>query len=111
MVACVQRVLSAKVQIDGRTAAEIGRGLLILLGIRKGDTDESAEYLAGKCCNLRIFEDQNGRMNLSCGETGGELLIVTNFTLCGDCAKGNRPSFDGPVTLFLDTDAMRKRKP
>ena len=86
--------LSAQVDIDGRNTAKIGRGLLIFLGIRKNDTRQDAQYLSGKCCNLRIFEDENGKMNLSCGEIGGELLIVTNFTLCGDCVKGKRPSFD-----------------
>ncbi len=149
MTACVQRVLSAGVEIGGKPVSTIEKGLLILLGVKKGDTEEDAAYLARKCCGLRIFSDENGKMNLCCGEVSGELLIVTNFTLCGDCAKGKRPSFDsaerperakplaefftrecektglsvktgvfgadmkvslendGPVTLILDTSAMK----
>jgi len=87
--------MSASVGIDARIAAKIEKGLLILLGVKKGDTEEDAVYLARKCCELRIFEDGGGKMNMSCADAGGGLLIVTNFTLCGDCSKGRRPSFDG----------------
>ncbi len=94
MIALVQRVSRAKVVIDGETQGEIGRGLVILLGVQVGDTQADGTYLAEKCAGLRIFEDENGKMNLSPADIGGELLIVTNFTLCGDCAKGRRPSFE-----------------
>jgi len=95
MVACVTRVSSASVKIDGKVFSEMSRGLLILLGVRKGDSFGDAEYLAAKCCGLRIFEDEAGRMNIDAAEAGGEIMVVTNFTLCGDAKKGKRPSFDG----------------
>ena len=94
MTAVVIRVSSASVDIDSERVAEVGKGLLILLGVENGDTKKEAEYLAGKCAGLRIFEDGEGKMNLSAADVGGELLVVTNFTLCGDCVKGKRPSFD-----------------
>ena len=95
MVAVVQRVANASVTIDHVVRAEIGRGLLILLGVRVGDTAADADALAAKCAGLRIFEDDAGKMNLSAEAIGGSLLVVTNFTLCGDCSHGKRPSFDG----------------
>ena len=93
MRAVVQRVKRACVTIDGTKTAEIGGGFLILLGVHETDTEADAEYLAKKCCGLRVFEDDNGKMNRSVQDVGGEFLIVSNFTLYGDCRKGNRPSF------------------
>jgi D-tyrosyl-tRNA(Tyr) deacylase len=91
--AVVQRVAHAKVTVDGRTTGEIGPGLLVLLGIRKGDTEEQADKLARKLLALRIFEDDDGRMNRSVTDIGGDILCVSQFTLYGDARKGNRPSF------------------
>ena len=93
MRAVVQRVGSASVSVDGETIAAIGRGLLVLLGVKNGDTEEDADKLARKLVALRIFEDADGRMNLSVGDAGGEILCVSNFTVYGDARKGNRPSF------------------
>jgi D-aminoacyl-tRNA deacylase len=91
--ALVQRVSAAAVEVDGREVARIGTGLLVLLGVRTGDTPEQADRLAGKVERLRIFEDAGGRMNLSVRDAGGELLCVSQFTLYGDAREGNRPSF------------------
>jgi D-tyrosyl-tRNA(Tyr) deacylase len=91
--ALVQRVSSAAVAVDGEEIARIGPGLLVLLGVRRGDTAEDADRLAAKLLRLRVFEDAVGRMNLSVHEAGGELLCVSQFTLYGDVRKGNRPSF------------------
>ena len=93
MRAVVQRVSSARVTADGETTGQIGRGLLVLLGVKRGDTAEQADRLARKLLALRIFEDDEGRMNLSVGDVGGEVLCVSQFTLYGDARKGNRPSF------------------
>ena len=93
MRAVVQRVSSASVTVDRETIASIGRGLLILLGVKNGDTDEDADKLARKLLALRVFEDADGRMNLSVEDAGGEILCVSNFTVYGDTRKGNRPSF------------------
>lgn len=93
MRAVVQRVKHAKVEIEGKVKASIGKGLLILLGVHETDTQEDAVYLAKKCCATRIFEDENGKMNLSAADVNGEILVISNFTLYGDCRKGNRPSF------------------
>ena len=89
----VQRVREACVRIAGEVVGEIGRGLLILLGVKNGDNDETARWLAEKTISLRIFEDEDGRMNRGLSETGGSLLVVSQFTLYGDCSKGRRPSF------------------
>jgi len=89
----VQRVREARVRIAGEVVGEIGRGLLILLGVKNGDNDETARWLAEKTISLRIFEDEDGRMNRGLSETGGSLLVVSQFTLYGDCSKGRRPSF------------------
>ncbi len=94
MKALIQRVKKASVTIDGELYAKIGTGLLILLGVEKGDGKENAEKLVKKLVNLRIFEDENKKMNRSLLDVNGEMLIVSQFTLCGDCKKGTRPSFD-----------------
>jgi len=93
MKVVVQRVSSAQVSIDGSIVGKIGKGLVILLGVKEGDTEADARFLAEKCVNLRIFQDENDKMNLSALEIGGELLSISQFTLYGDCRKGRRPSF------------------
>ena len=93
MRAVIQRVSSAQVDIDGETAGSIGRGLLILLGVGHGDTEEQAERLWSKISRLRIFEDADGKTNLSLADVEGEVLVVSQFTLYASCKKGNRPSF------------------
>jgi D-tyrosyl-tRNA(Tyr) deacylase len=94
MIALVQRVTSARVTVEDAVTGEIGTGLLILLGVARGDEASDAAYLARKVAALRIFPDENGRMNRSIGEVGGAVLAVSQFTLIANCAKGNRPSFD-----------------
>ena len=94
MKAVIQRVAEARVEVDGRTVGAIGQGVLVLLGVEKGDTTEDADWLAEKIVSLRIFEDEAGKMNLSLPDMGGALLAVSQFTLAGNCAKGRRPSFD-----------------
>ena len=89
----MQRVSSARVEIDGEVAGSIGRGLLVLLGVGQGDSEKQAHWLADKIAGLRIFEDDDGKMNLSVEEVGGSALVVSQFTLYGDCRKGRRPSF------------------
>ena len=93
MKACVQRVLSGKVVVGGDTVAEIGKGLVVLIGFEKGDLKSHVEKMAKKVVELRIFEDSAGKMNLSLKDVRGELLAVPNFTLAADCRKGRRPSF------------------
>lgn len=94
MRAVVQRVSRAKVTVDGQTAGEIGAGVLVLLGVGQTDTEADAVYLAEKVCWLRIFEDQDGKMNRSVLDAGGSVLAVSQFTLYGDVRRGRRPSFD-----------------
>lgn len=93
MRAVVQRVKQSTVKADNEIVGQIGNGLLVLLGVAKGDTAKDADYLANKIINLRIFEDEDRKMNRSLLETGGELLAVSQFTLLADCRKGRRPSF------------------
>lgn len=85
--AVVQRVTSSKVSVDGKTVGEIGKGFNVLLGVVEGDTDEQAILLAGKIARLRVFEDENGKMNLSVNDVGGEILAISQFTLCADCKR------------------------
>lgn len=93
MRALVQRVSRAQVDVDGECVAQIGCGLLVLLGVRVDDTDADALYMADKLAGLRVFEDENGRMNRALTDVDGALLVVSQFTLYGDCRKGRRPSF------------------
>jgi len=93
MKAVVQRVSHAAVRVDGETVGSIRKGFLILLGVTHGDTEAQAEKLAKKICGLRIFPDENGKTNLSLKDVGGELLVISQFTLYADCHKGYRPSF------------------
>jgi D-tyrosyl-tRNA(Tyr) deacylase len=112
MRAVVQRVSSAKVSIADQITAEIGTGLLVFLGVARDDGPADAEYIAAKTRDLRIFPDEDGRMNRSIVENGGAVLIVSQFTLQGDCRKGRRPSFDGaapgPVARALYEDVVRR---
>lgn len=89
----VQRVKEAKVEVDQKIVGKIGKGFLVLLGVTESDTKENADYLVKKLCNLRVFSDENGKMNLDIKKVDGQLLIVSQFTLYADCSGGNRPSF------------------
>ena len=89
----VQRVKNAEVKVDGKITGSIENGFLVLLGVTHTDTTETADYLVKKLCKLRIFEDENEKMNLGLKDVGGSLLIVSQFTLYADCSEGNRPSF------------------
>lgn len=93
MRAVLQRVTHASVKVDGETIGEIGNGFLILLGVAEEDNEAAADKIADKICRLRIFQDGDGKTNLSLADVGGELLVVSQFTLYADCHKGNRPSF------------------
>lgn len=94
MIAVIQRVTNAFVKINENLISEIGKGMLVFLGIEKEDNIKDADYLANKIINLRIFEDSQGKMNFSIKDISGEILVVSEFTLAGDCKRGNRPSFD-----------------
>jgi D-aminoacyl-tRNA deacylase len=94
MRAVVQRVLSSNVKVDGKTVSSIGNGMLVLLGISKDDDQKGIEYISDKILNMRIFVDENGKMNRGISDTGGEILVVSQFTLYGDARKGRRPSYD-----------------
>ncbi|MBL0225818.1 MAG: D-tyrosyl-tRNA(Tyr) deacylase [Geobacteraceae bacterium] len=115
MKAVIQRVTSSSVVVDNRTVGTIGRGITVLLGVERGDDESKADWLARKICDLRIFSDEAGKMNRSVTEAGGELLVVSQFTLAGNCAKGKRPSFDtaappdeGKRLYDYFVDAVRK---
>lgn len=153
MRAVVQRVTSANVVIDGKVKGEISKGFMVLLGVMKGDSVEQVDILVKKIFNMRVFEDENEKMNLSLTQVDGELLVISQFTLGADCSHGNRPSFinaerpdvaiplyedfvaklenllgkpvatgefgadmkvtlcnDGPVTIILDTEEIKKKK-
>ena len=94
MRAVVQRVTSACVRVNHRIVGEIGKGLLVFAGVEKGDGADDVRYIASKVSDLRVFEDAAGKMNLSLADTGGMVLVVSQFTLCADCRRGRRPSFD-----------------
>lgn len=93
MIVVVQRVSNASVNVEGRTVGQIGAGLLLLIGVADTDTLQDIEFVAGKCVNLRIFGDEEGKLNRSLLETGGQILAISQFTLLGDTLKGRRPSF------------------
>ena len=93
MIAVIQRISSGNVVVDGKVVAECGIGLYVLVGVTHEDTEEDVNLLADKIAKLRVFTDENGKMNLSVNDVGGEILAISQFTLCADCKKGNRPSF------------------
>ncbi len=93
MIAVWQRIIKASVTVDNQVVASVGRGALVLAGVEKDDTESDVAFIADKCANLRVFSDEDGKLNRSILDTGGEMLIVSQFTLCGDCRKGRRPSF------------------
>jgi len=95
LIAVIQRVKNAKVEIDNKVCGECGKGFLVLLGIATGDTTIDADLLTAKIAKLRVFSDDNGKMNLSVNDVGGEMLIISNFTLLANYKKGNRPDFFG----------------
>ena len=99
----IQRVNSASVKVDGNVIGSIGKGYLILFGAGEGDTEDMLVPFADKICKMRIFADENGKTNLSINDVGGEMLIVSQFTLYADCRKGNRLENDGPFTIVLDS--------
>ncbi len=105
MRAVLQRVKQARVEVDGQVTGSVGAGLLVLLGIARWDTQSDAEWLVEKVAHLRVFHDENGKMNRNVREAGGGLLVVSQFTLYGDCTRGRRPSFDdaapGPQARVL----------
>ena len=95
MTLVIQRVSSSSVSVDGKTAGAIGKGLMILIGVHRDDAEASADFLAAKCADLRVFPDDTGKMNLSLKDIGGEALVISQFTLLADCSKGRRPNFTG----------------
>ncbi len=104
MKAVIQRVLDANVVVNEEIVGKIEKGFVVLLGVQKGDTKENADYLIKKITSLRIFSDENDKMNLSLKDVNGSLLIVSQFTLFADCAKGNRPSFSNAAEANLAND-------
>jgi D-tyrosyl-tRNA(Tyr) deacylase len=116
MLACIQKVSRAQVTVAGDVCGRIGKGFLVLLGVGDGDTEADARLLADKAAGLRIFEDQDGKMNLPLADVGGAMLVVSQFTLLGDCRKGRRPSFTAAAApevaealyeVFVETVAAR----
>jgi D-tyrosyl-tRNA(Tyr) deacylase len=112
----VQRVSRASVTVEGETVGQIGKGFAVLVGVEEGDTDSDVAYLCDKISGLRVFEDDEGKMNLSLDEVGGQVLVISQFTLIGDCRKGRRPSFirsapmDVAEKLYLEVaDGLRAR--
>lgn len=101
MRALLQRVSSARVEVDGCTVGAIGPGILVFLGVARDDTDQDAQYLADRVLGLRMFSDDAGKMNLSVTDTGGSLLVVSQFTLYGDCTRGRRPGFENAARAEL----------
>ncbi len=108
MKALLQRVTRGSVSIRGAAVSSIGHGLVVFLGVARGDSEKDAAYLAEKLVNLRIFADEQGKMNLSLLDTGGELLVVSQFTLYGDCRKGRRPSFDAAAPPAIAQELYEK---
>ena len=108
MRAVIQRVLQAEVRLDNQLVSEIGKGLLVYLGIAKTDTLQDAQFMAEKLVNLRIFADENDKMNRSVIDVGGAILLVSNFTLHGDCRKGRRPSFDAAAEPAMAKELYEK---
>jgi D-tyrosyl-tRNA(Tyr) deacylase len=104
----VQRVLQSGVEVNGRTVSQINEGLLVYLSVGKKDRGDDAEFMAEKIVNLRIFADDDGKMNRSVLDVGGAILLVSNFTLHGDCQKGRRPSFDGAAKPDLAKELYEK---
>lgn len=108
MRAVIQRVMQAKVKVDGELVGQIGNGLLVYVSVGKTDTVKNAELVAEKLVNLRIFADDAGKMNQSVSDVGGSVLLVSNFTLHGDCRKGRRPSFDAAAEPGLAEELYEK---
>ena len=110
MRAVVQRVDHASVTVDEKITGEVQKGLLVLLGVADGDTDKDLAYIIDKVCGMRIFEDEAGKMNLSVKDVGGAILAVSQFTLCGDCRHGKRPSFTAAAAPYYErfVDGCRK---
>ncbi len=108
MRAVIQRVSQATVQVDSQTTGTIGNGLLVLLGIHHDDGDQEIKWMTDKISNLRIFEDDNGKMNLSLLDTGGAMLVVSQFTLYGDCRKGRRPGYSAAAPPEHANDLYQK---
>lgn len=108
MRAVIQRISEAQVEVENKTVGRVGRGLLVYLSVGKGDTQADAEFIADKLVNLRIFADEAGKMNRSILEVGGGILLVSNFTLHGDCRKGRRPSFDAAAEPTLAQQLYEK---
>ncbi len=104
----VQRVKSSSVTIDNKLYSKIGKGLMLLFGVEKNDTENFLEYFAHKIINLRIFNDENHKMNLSIKDIGGQILVVSQFTLAADCKKGMRPSFDNAQKQDIANDYYQK---
>lgn len=116
MRAVVQRVTKSSVTVDGTVTGSTEKGLAVLIGVEKGDTEEDAAYIASKTCGLRIFEDDGGKMNLSVIDAGGSVLAVSQFTLLGDARKGRRPGFSDAAApeeaerLYLETAEMMREQ-